>query len=357
MARCRSPCGRSRRLDDNGSNDFATLSTARRQRPLPGGPVRALPKDLHRLLRCESARLAGAGFIAYTGGMTHRRPPRRALAALACAALLLGACATNVAGRKQFMLVSEQSAIAQSKQAYVQTMGKLDSEGKLVADPKLVQRVDEITGRLIAQAILYRPETKDWEWSVRIIDEPKTVNAWCMAGGRMALYTGLIQQIDPTDDELAQVMGHEISHALLNHTAERMSMAIAAQLGAVATGVATDSGAAMAGAAALGELGLMLPNSRGSEAEADRIGMEIAAKAGYDPRAAATLWQKMEKAGGKGPPQFLSTHPSPANRQQTLAALAPTMMPYYEQGGERPVYRLAATPTAKPPKGSKAAVR
>ncbi len=277
--------------------------------------------------------------------------------ALACLALLLSACATNVAGRRQLMLVSEQSAIAQSKQAYIQTMDKLGSEGKLVTDPKLVTRVNTITGRLIAQAILYRPETKNWEWSVRIIDEPKTVNAWCMAGGRMAVYTGLIQKVDPTDDELAQVMGHEISHALLNHTAERMSMAIATQLGAVATGVATDSSAAMAGAAALGQLGLLLPNSRGSEAEADRVGMEIAAKAGYDPNAAATLWQKMEKVGGNGPPQFLSTHPSPENRQQTLAALAPQMMVYYKQGGERPIYQLAAAPPTKSPKGDKAAVR
>ncbi len=266
---------------------------------------------------------------------------------LALVALLVSACATNVAGRRQFMLVSESSAIAQSKQAYIQTMSQLDSEGKLVSDPKIIKRVNTITGRLIAQAIRYRPETQAWEWSVQVIDDPKTVNAWCMAGGRMAIYTGLIQKIDPTDDELAQVMGHEISHALLNHTAERMSMAMATQLGAVATGIATDSGAAMAGAAALGQLGLLLPNSRGSEAEADRVGMEIAAKAGYDPRAAATLWQKMGKEGGDGPPQFLSTHPSPANRQQTLAALAAQMMPYYQQPGERPMYQLAANPPAK----------
>ncbi len=271
---------------------------------------------------------------------------------LVATALLVSACATNVAGRRQLMLVSESSAIAQSKTAYVQTMSKLDSEGKLVTDPKIVNRVNTITGRLIAQAIQYRPETQGWEWSVRVIDDPKTVNAWCMAGGRMALYTGLIQKIDPTDDELAQVMGHEISHALLNHTAERMSMAMATQLGAVATGVATDSGAAMVGAAALGQLGLLLPNSRGSESEADRVGLEIAARAGYDPRAAATLWQKMGKEGGSGPPQWLSTHPSPGNRQQQLAALAPTMMPYYQQPGARPVYPLAANPPA-PVKGTR----
>ena len=275
---------------------------------------------------------------------------------LALLALLVSACATNVAGRKQLMLVSESSAIAQSKQAYVQTMSKLDSEGKLVTDPKLVKRVNTITGRLIAQAIVYRPDTKGWEWSVRIIDDPKTVNAWCMAGGRMAIYTGLIQKIDPTDDELAQVMGHEISHALLNHTAERMSMAIVAQGAVIATGVATQSAAKTVGAEALAQLGLLLPNSRNSESEADRVGMEIAAKAGYDPRAAATLWQKMGKEGGKGPPQFLSTHPAPGNRQQTLAALAPQMMAYYQAPGPRPLYQLAAAPAA-PGGGTKATVQ
>lgn len=274
-------------------------------------------------------------------------------------AVTVAGCATNVAGRRQLMLVSEQSAIAQSKQAYLQTMGQLGTEGKLVTDPTVTARVGEITGRLIAQAIQYRPETRDWEWSVRVIDEPKTINAWCMAGGRMAIYTGLLNQIDPTDDELAQVMGHEISHALLNHTAERMSRAMVVQAGSIGAGIATDSAAVMGGAMALGQLGLLMPNSRASESEADRIGMEIAAKAGYDPRAAATLWQKMEKAGGKGPPQFLSTHPSPANRQQTLAALAPSMMGYYQATGDRPTYRIAAAPEAKPAArtGGKASVR
>jgi predicted Zn-dependent protease len=282
---------------------------------------------------------------------------RTRILSLCLLAAVLAGCATNVAGRRQFMLVSESSAIAQSKTAYVQTMNKLGSEGKLVTDPAVTKRVNTITGKLIAQAIQYRPETKDWEWSVRVIDEPKTINAWCMAGGRMAIYTGLINQIDPTDDELAQVMGHEISHALLNHTAERMSVAMATQIGAVGVGIATESGAAMGGAMALGQLGLLLPNSRASEAEADRIGMEIAAKAGYDPRAAATLWQKMEKAGGAGPPQFLSTHPSPANRQQSLGALAPQMMAYYKAPGERPVYQLAAAPVAAPKGGAKSTVR
>ena len=270
---------------------------------------------------------------------------------------LVSACATSPTGRKQLMLVSEQSAISQSKQAYVQTMGKLSSEGKLVSDPKILKRVDTITGRLIAQAIIMRPATSQWEWSVQVIDEPKEVNAWCMAGGRMALYTGLLQKIDPTDDELAQVMGHEISHALANHTAERMSNAMLSQGLALGVGIAADSAAVMAGAQGAAMLAVTLPNSRTSETEADRIGIELAAKAGYDPRAAATLWQKMGKVGGSGPPQFLSTHPAPGNRQATLAALEAQMMPYYEQPGPRPMYQLVRAPTPTPAKNNAPALR
>ncbi len=270
---------------------------------------------------------------------------------------LFSACATSPTGRKQLMLVSEQSAIAQSKQAYVQTMGKLSSEGKLVTDPKILKRVDTITGRLIAQAIIMRPATNQWEWSVQVIDDPKEVNAWCMAGGRMALYTGLLQKIDPTDDELAQVMGHEISHALANHTAERMSNAMLSQGLALGVGIAADSAAVMAGAQGAAMLAVTLPNSRTSETEADRIGIELAAKAGYDPRAASTLWQKMGKVGGSGPPQFLSTHPAPGNRQATLAALEAQMMPYYEQPGPRPMYRLVRAPAPPPAKKNAPALR
>ena len=183
---------------------------------------------------------------------------------------------------------------------------------------------------LVAQAVIMRPDSARWDWSVEVIDEPKTVNAWCMAGGRMAVYTGLILKVDPTDDELAQVMGHEIAHALANHTAEKMSMAIASQVGVLAVGIASDKpGQNMALAAAAAALAVSLPNSRAAESEADRIGIELAAKAGYDPRAAATLWQKMANVGGSTPPAFLSTHPGPDQRQQKLAQLAPKMQPYY----------------------------
>jgi predicted Zn-dependent protease len=236
------------------------------------------------------------------------------------------------------MLVSEQQAISASRQAYVQEMGKYQKEGKLVTDPKVLKRVGIITERLVAQAVKMRPDSAQWEWSVQVIDDPKNVNAWCMAGGRMAVYTGLLLKVDPTDDELAQVMGHEIAHALANHTAERMSVAMAGQAGVLAAGILSDSpGTAMATAAVAAKLALDLPNSRTAENEADRIGIELAAKAGYDPRAAVTLWQKMGAVGGgKAPPAFLSTHPSDEQRQARLGALAPGMMPYYQSPGPRP---------------------
>jgi len=259
--------------------------------------------------------------------------------AFACAALVAG-CATSPTGRKQLMLVSEGQAISASRQAYVQEIGKYRKEGKLVTDPRLLNRVKVITERLVAQAVKMRPDSAKWEWTVEVIDDPQNVNAWCMAGGRMAVYTGLLLKIDPTDDELAQVMGHEIAHALANHTAERMSVAMASQAGVLAAGILLDQSATtIATAAVAAQVAVNLPNSRAAETEADRIGIELAAKAGFDPRAAVTLWQKMAAVGGgKGPPQFLSTHPSDASRQQALAKLVAKVMPYYQAPGPRPTF-------------------
>lgn len=256
----------------------------------------------------------------------------------------LSACATSPTGRSQLMLVSPEQAISSSKEAYVQTLQPLQEDGKIDSDIVVSKRIRLITGRLIAQAIQLYPNTRDWEWSVKVIDDPETVNAWCMAGGKMAIYTGLIDKTKATDDEIAQVMGHEISHALANHTAERMSVAMASQVGLMGLALAVGSneygGAILAGSTAAAAVAITLPNSRTSEAEADEIGIELAARAGYDPRAAASLWQKMGEVGGDGPPQFLSTHPSPDNRKETLTALADKVMPYYLDKSERPVYQL-----------------
>jgi predicted Zn-dependent protease len=247
--------------------------------------------------------------------------------ALVVAALgLLAACTTSPTGRSQLMLISPEAAIVESKTAYLTTVGELDKENKLVDDPLLADRVATITGRLVTEAVARYPNSKDWEWSVAIIDDGETVNAWCMVGGRMAAYTGLFEQLELTDDEFAQIMGHEISHALANHTAERMSRAIAINMGVIAAGVAADNSAAtMAGAAVAAKLALELPNSRVAEAEADRIGIELATRAGYDPAAAVTLWEKMGALSKSRPPEFISTHPDPSNRQKTLKALVPEM--------------------------------
>jgi predicted Zn-dependent protease len=268
---------------------------------------------------------------------------QRLIAGLA-AALVLAACATNpVTGRRQFIIVSESQAIAASKQAYAAELAPLAKQGRIDSDPAMTKRVHEITSRLIAQAIKYRPETAKWDWSVKVIEDPNTVNAFCMAGGKMAIYSGLITKLDASDDEIANVMGHEIGHALSNHTAEKMSVSMASQLGAAAVGAAAGSrygGAAMSGAALAAALAVQLPNSRTAETEADRIGIELAARAGYDPNAAVTLWQKMAKAGGGSSPEFLSTHPAPETRIRELQALAPKMMAYYEDKAPRPSYPL-----------------
>lgn len=255
-------------------------------------------------------------------------------------ALVLTACATSPTGRPQLMLVSERQAISQSALAYVEVIGALEKDGRISTDAALRDRIHDITGRLIREAIDMRPVTADWEWSIKIIDDPKMVNAWCMAGGRMAVYTGLVEQIQPSDDELAQVIGHEIAHALANHTAEKMSIALASSLGVAAVSIASDRPYAGAAASVAAVLAVQLPNSRTAETEADRIGIELAARAGYDPRASVTLWQKMEAVGKSSTPQFLSTHPSAGLRQKRLGILVEQMMPLYRESRPRQPYPL-----------------
>jgi len=249
-----------------------------------------------------------------------------AILALPAVLFTLSGCATSPTGRTQFILISPDAAIIESEAAYLDTVRQLDDEDKLVSDPLTVARVARITGRLVSIAVEEFPESVDWKWSVAIVDDTETVNAWCMAGGRMAVYTGLFDQLELTDDEFAQIMGHEISHALANHTAERMSRAMATTLGIVVIGAASDSSAAMAGAAVAANVALTLPNSREAETEADVMGMVLATQAGYDPEAAVTLWQKMGDLSEDRPPEFLSTHPAPENRQAALNTMIPQML-------------------------------
>jgi predicted Zn-dependent protease len=211
-------------------------------------------------------------------------------------------------------------------------VGEAQQKGKLSTNAALNARVKRITDRLIAEAKLMYPPSRDWKWSVAVIDEP-TLNAWCMPGGKMAIYTGIIQKLKLSDDEIAQVMGHEIAHALLGHGRERMSHAMAMQGGLMVGSVL--AGQDLSVLAPVADIAITLPNSREGETEADRYGVELAARAGYDPHAAVTLWKKMSAADGNGPPQFLSTHPSPDNRIVALNALVPKMMPIYEKARQQ----------------------
>ena len=273
---------------------------------------------------------------------------KQIITALCLIAVLTGCKSNPISGRHQFMIVPEDMAISESNKAYKAMLTPIKSEGKLNTDPVMLERVKTITSRLVAQAIAYRPESKSWNWSVQVIDEPETVNAWCMAGGRMAIYTGLINKLNATDDEIAQVMGHEISHALLSHTRERMSRAIAMQLGVTAAQIVLSDrdygGLAVQGTAMAAIVALELPNSRTAEAESDRLGIEIAAKAGYDPRSAATLWQKMADESGQKDSKFdlLSTHPAPVKRMEELEQLADAMMPFYQDQSPRPMHPISA---------------
>lgn len=250
---------------------------------------------------------------------------------------LASGCATNtITGRSQLMLMSEESAIQGAVSAYSSMIGEFSKKNRVeVASPR-VTRVREITNRLIAEAVRFRPDSAGWGWEVQVIDEPKTVNAFCMAGGKMGIYTGFWEKLKATDDEIANVMGHEIGHALASHTREKMSMAmtvgVSTALLSVLASSRNDPGSyhrtqnTMALAAALA---ITLPNSREAETEADQIGIELAARAGFDPRAAVTLWEKMAKEGDS-PAEFFSTHPSPENRAQRLQELVAKVDPLYQ---------------------------
>jgi predicted Zn-dependent protease len=214
-------------------------------------------------------------------------------------------------------------------------MKKASGKNALNRDAAQVARVKTIAQRLIPATSVFRPDAPKWAWEVNVISSAE-VNAWCMPGGKMAVYTGLIEKLKVTDDELAAVMGHEIAHALREHGRERASQAAGQSILLGVAGAAVGLGQSSVQLAQIvTDVTFNLPNSREHEVEADRIGVELAARAGYDPRAAATLWQKMGSVGGSAPPQFLSTHPAPQNRQKDLTDYAARVMPLYEAARKR----------------------
>lgn len=262
---------------------------------------------------------------------------------LVAAIVLVSGCATNtITGRSQFMLVSEETAVQGAVSAYSNMIGQFSKKNKVETDTPRIARVKEITNRLVAEAVRFRPDSANWKWEVQVIDEPKVVNAFCMAGGKMGIYTGFWDKFKASDDEIGNVMGHEIGHALASHPREKMSTAMtvgvgAALLAALVSSRSNDPYAfqrTQETAALAAALAITLPNSRDAESEADQIGIELAARAGFDPRAAVTLWEKMAKEGGT-PAEFFSTHPSPENRAERLKLLVAKVDPLYQQAKAR----------------------
>jgi predicted Zn-dependent protease len=238
--------------------------------------------------------------------------------------------------RQQRFAISAEAIEQAASQQYAELMAKERQKGTLNRNPSQVNRVRAIASRLIAQTPAFRPDARKWDWEVNVLTAPE-VNAWAMPGGKVAVNTGLIEKLNLSDDELAAVIGHEIAHALREHSRERASEQALAGAGiSIASAVlgVGDVGQKGLEYAYMGLLGL--PNSRRHETEADRIGVELAARAGYDPRAAVTLWQKMGEASGGQPTfKFLSTHPSREDRLSDLTAYAQRVMPLYQQAKAR----------------------
>ncbi len=274
------------------------------------------------------------------------RLENRVMRGLAVAALALGLAAcqsvkTTAGGaigvdRQQRMssLVSESSLREGAAKAYSDTLGKERQKGALNADSAMTARVRAIAARIIPVTAAFRPDAPKWAWEVNVIRSDQ-LNAWCMPGGKIAFYSAIIDKLQLTDDEIAAIMGHEVAHALREHSRERASEQVAAQAGLAVLGMATGSRATVDMASLAYNLTFGLPNSRTHETEADRIGVELAARAGYDPRAAVSVWQKMAKAGGSKGPEFLSTHPSPDTRISDLEDYSRRVQPLYEQARRR----------------------
>jgi predicted Zn-dependent protease len=271
-------------------------------------------------------------------------PTFRILAAILLGLWLgtLSGCATTTEGgavgadRSQLLLVSSEQLNEMAAQSYAKLKADAARQGALNRDPAMLQRVRTVASRIEPQTATFRRDAPGWSWEVNVLNSDQ-LNAFCMPGGKIMFYSGLITQLRLTDDEIAIVMGHEIAHALREHSREHMSQAIAAQtaigVGAALLGLGEGSaGFANAGYEAL----IATQFSRSDESEADRIGLELAARAGYDPRAGVTLWQKMIAASKGGrPPEFLSSHPADASRVREIESLLPTVMPLY-QAANRP---------------------
>lgn len=236
--------------------------------------------------------------------------------------------------RTQSMGVSSEEINLASAQAYSKMLKEAAAKNTLNRDPAMLARVQGISRKLIAQTPVFRADASTWHWETNVFQSDQ-INAFCMAGGKIGIYSGLINKLQLTDAEIAAVMGHEISHALREHVREQVSLQYAAQLPGLLLSIFTGSQALAQLGDMVSDVTLGLPRSREAESEADEMGVELAARAGYDPRAAITLWQKMTRYGNGSPPEFLSTHPSPATREQDLARTSEKVLHLYHPGPQR----------------------
>jgi predicted Zn-dependent protease len=254
-----------------------------------------------------------------------------------CATLLLTACVTNpYTNRSQLMLVSEAEETQMGVEGYAQVM----KDEPVNTDADINAPLQRVGKAIAAAADAWRAENGEapYEWEFKLIANDEMVNAWCMPGGKIAFYTGIYPILED-EAGMAIVMGHEVSHAMLRHGGERMSQNIAAGVGLTAAGIlAADSEYRDIALAAIGAgvtVGVLLPYSRDHESEADFLGLQLAARAGYDPREGVRIWENMSKLGG-APAELLSTHPKPETRIQQMKEWMPEMMAIYERSQKMP---------------------
>lgn len=260
---------------------------------------------------------------------------RKFITATVVALIIVGCASTTNSGavgvtRSQMMLVSVEEMDRGAAMAYTKVLKDSRAKKTLNTDPVQTKRVQKIAGRLINQVDVYRADAKNWNWQVNVI-KSNEVNAWCMPGGRIAVYTGIINKLKLTDAELAAIVGHEMAHALREHSREKASRDQLKNVGIFAVGIATGSNEIANLANMAATYTISLPFSREQETEADNMGTELMARAGYNPKSAINVWKKMSSLNSKQPVEFMSTHPSHSSRIANLTKIADKLEPIYNQ--------------------------
>jgi len=257
-----------------------------------------------------------------------------ALAAAGCQSVRTTSGGAVGVGREQKMapswLLSEQQVEQMAAQSYAQSLGQARQAGRLNSDSRNYQRINAIAKRLIPHVATFRPDAAGWKWEVNL-ETRDELNAYCAPGGKIMFFTGIINRLKLTDDEIAAIMGHEMAHALREHGREAMSRDMAKQMGMNILAMTGKVSAEKMDLINQGTGIFLLKYSRENETEADQVGLELMARGGYNPEAAVTLWGKMASASNGGPPPWLSTHPSNRARQDDLRDKIPLVLPLYEQ--------------------------